>query len=216
MTAKAPPTDPMPPGRVPLAQARTLALDLVEMLRSACVRIEIAGSIRRQRSDVKDIEILCIPKMVPVGGRLFDDVGETTAQRSAIDARVMHLTTDLGGADHLLEFNRKKPANGSRYKRLFYGGVPVDLFCCLPPADWGIQFALRTGPAEWSKRLVTRRGQGGLCPDNCQIQDGRLLWDGNPQPCPEESHFFAKLGVPYVSPELRTDRALAQLLGRKR
>lgn len=45
-----------------LEQAQRLAQQLVVDLEPACERIEVAGSIRRQRSQVKDIELVVIPR----------------------------------------------------------------------------------------------------------------------------------------------------------
>ena len=48
------------------ADALTIALGLVERLRPACTRIEIAGSVRRGYAEVKDIEIVAIPDLAPL------------------------------------------------------------------------------------------------------------------------------------------------------
>jgi DNA polymerase/3'-5' exonuclease PolX len=47
----------------PYAQMMTIARAVVERLRPACQRIEIAGSLRRHRPMVGDIEICAIPIM---------------------------------------------------------------------------------------------------------------------------------------------------------
>lgn len=49
--------------KTPLAKIRPIALKLVERLHPYCEKIEIAGSIRRGKPLVKDIEIVTIPKM---------------------------------------------------------------------------------------------------------------------------------------------------------
>lgn len=60
-------------------------------------------------------------------------------------------------------------------------------------------FTIRTGPAEWSHRLVTeckrlfRRVEGGY-----------LYRSGKVWPCPEERDFFEGIGQPWVEP---ADRA---------
>lgn len=40
------------------AEAHSIALAVLELLRPHCIRIEIAGSIRREKPEVKDIEIV--------------------------------------------------------------------------------------------------------------------------------------------------------------
>jgi len=50
-----------------LSYAQGIAEGLVEQLAPHCDKISIAGSIRRQRAFVKDIEIVAIPKPYDVG-----------------------------------------------------------------------------------------------------------------------------------------------------
>lgn len=47
---------------IPLSEAKTIALEIYELLKPHCERIKIAGSIRREKAFVNDIEIVCIPK----------------------------------------------------------------------------------------------------------------------------------------------------------
>ena len=47
-----------------LEKARAIAEELKALLEPACERIMIAGSIRRQKPMVNDIELLCIPFMI--------------------------------------------------------------------------------------------------------------------------------------------------------
>ena len=45
-----------------LEKARAIAEELKSLLEPGCERIPIAGSIRRRKSDIGYIELLCIPK----------------------------------------------------------------------------------------------------------------------------------------------------------
>src|SRR6476620_865884 len=45
-----------------LADAEQVARNVVGLMRPFCDRIEIAGSVRRGVAEVKDIEIVCIPR----------------------------------------------------------------------------------------------------------------------------------------------------------
>ena len=64
--------------RIALMEATGLAGELVALLQPACERIEIAGSIRRQRPDVGDVELVVVPRLkAPLG--LF---GEPAGPRS--------------------------------------------------------------------------------------------------------------------------------------
>ena len=48
--------------RFPWEQGVQVAEDLQQQLAPYCERIVIAGSIRRQKATVKDVELLCIPE----------------------------------------------------------------------------------------------------------------------------------------------------------
>src|SRR3972149_1812673 len=76
-----------------LKQAYGIAGGLVMALRPVCERVEIAGSIRRGKAEVKDIEIVCVPTMelveslllFPVDGFMGQPMYE---QRSLLDERL--------------------------------------------------------------------------------------------------------------------------------
>ncbi|MES1181962.1 MAG: hypothetical protein ABUL44_04115, partial [Flavobacterium sp.] len=49
------------------SKAKSIADKAILLLKEHCIRIEIAGSIRRKKSEVKDIEIVAIPKPYDTG-----------------------------------------------------------------------------------------------------------------------------------------------------
>src|ERR1035437_1907534 len=57
--------------RYPYAEAYAIALDVLEQLKPHCIRAEIAGSLRRKKPLVGDIEIVAIPKPYLTG--MFED-----------------------------------------------------------------------------------------------------------------------------------------------
>lgn len=200
--------------RIPLAEAERLAVEVVEMLRPCCERIEIAGSIRRRRADCGDIEIVCIPKpgetVLPVR-HLFDwdrPPGEYAVQE--FEDVLDHVTVrcdelvKAGVIAYRLDKNGRA-AFGTKYKRLMYRDFALDLFSVLPPAQWGVLFMIRTGPAEFSHRLVTKRTQGGLLPDWYRVHDGALIWaeTGESIDTPTEESFFEAVGLKWLPPEQR-------------
>lgn len=177
---------------VPLDEALTVAEAIAHVLSPACTRIEIAGSIRRRVATVKDIEIVCVPR---VARDLFGDVDEE--RPTDLDLLV----------DELVRAGRLAPrlssvgiaAMGRRMKRLtaVKSGIALDLFAVLPPAQFGAIMAIRTGPAEYSKRLVTECQRHGLRCDGGSLYDTR---DGAVVQTPEERDFIEACGVPYVEP----------------
>lgn len=190
--------------RVPLVDAWLTAQLLLAALAPGCERIEIAGSIRRRRPDVGDIELVAIPRLriEPAPGSLFDGPGTVEIDELAerIDALRGHGIL-VAAEDH--------PARGQRYAKLRHvaSGLQVDLFSVRPPAQWGVIFLIRTGPAAYSQWLVTEARRRGF-----HVTGGALHRGGmgcNTEPCdvvetPEEQDVFAALGMGYVRPEHRS------------
>lgn len=170
-----------------LSIARDIAIRFVEQLRPACVQIEIAGSIRRQAPWVRDIEIVAEPRI----DYWYDLLG---AASIPID-RLQDAIEDLRGSGQLLRNPGDKA--GDRFKQFRVGrsGLKVDLFIVRPPAQWGSILAIRTGPADYSKWLVTPRSAGGAMPSHLRQRDG-ALWNGDTFiPTPTEDEYFAALGI---------------------
>lgn len=184
--------------RIPLAEAERLAADVVELLRPACERIQVAGSIRRRKPDVKDIEIVAIPKMQPILDLLLHQVGETDALDLAC-----HALVETG----VLACRADSPAWGPKHKRMVYQCVNVDLFVVTPPAQWPVILAIRTGPGAFSKALVTRQRFGGLLPDRYKVSEGALRYRLSEMVVPNvdtEEELFRLLGLPWIEPSGRT------------
>lgn len=201
--------------RLPLREAQALAERLVSELQDVCEKIEIAGSIRRQRPDVGDLEIVCLPKIETIYGGLFGDVAEVIDR---LDDRIA-AWLEAGLVRHRLDKNLRKAA-GKRYRRLLYHDVPLDLFSPAPES-FGAILAIRTGPAAYSHALVTPKNQyttdgvRGLLPEFLQMKDGALRWreGGEVVDTPTEKLFFHTIGVPLVAPELRGVDQLSAMAG---
>jgi DNA polymerase/3'-5' exonuclease PolX len=186
--------------RIPLADAERNAAELVELLKPACVRIEVAGSIRRKRPDVGDLDIVAIP-YVRHALNLFGEPIPDSAD-DALHATLSHMAQENKIAARL-------DANGRRcwgrdLKRAIYRGLNVDIQAVHDGETWGTWLLIRTGPAEFTKRIVTPRHQGGLLPPGCQFKDGfRLYRYGGRVPMTEEGDVFAALGLGWIEPEER-------------
>lgn len=176
-----------------LAEAVAVAEQLVGLLEPACERIEIAGSIRRRMPEVHDIELVAISRREPVCDIWGNPVpGKET---HLLEGLVADLQAD--GSLSLRDTGAGQ-RNGPAYKALRFRGVPVDLFIVRPPAQWGVIFALRTGPGDWNKRLVTECQAFGR-----RVKDGQLWVFGKAVPTPEEEDFFREIGQPWVPPHER-------------
>lgn len=168
--------------------ALEIAKDFASLIAPACARVEIAGSLRRKKPEVGDIEIVCVPIFKAVTNLL----GETVPGLSELD--------------HILTWSRIPiRKGGEKYKQLTYQGMTVDLFVQPDPRTWGVNFTLRTGSADFSKWLVTSRQKGGACPSNMHVRDGRLWLGSLALDTWEEKDFFAALGLPWIEPEKRIE-----------
>lgn len=176
-----------------------IAQSLVVAMSPACMRVEIAGSLRRRKATVHDVEIVAMPRLER---DLFGDlVVDGPTELDSILARLVRQDV-LACGDKW----------GSRYKN-FRVSVPdrprikLDLFVVLPPAQWGVLFAIRTGPAGFSQWIVTQRLAGGALPSHCRVLDGAvregLIGEGNIIPMPEELDFLAFLGLGWIEPAER-------------
>jgi DNA polymerase/3'-5' exonuclease PolX len=185
--------------RIPLAEAEQIAAELVELLRPACVRIEVAGSIRRKRPDVGDLDIVAVPYIQRRMGGLFEDVPDDEDQL-AIECDTLMLRGDLVPRLNVAG----KRAWGPSLKRATYRGLAVDIQAVHDAETFGAWMAIRTGPAEFTKRLVTPRIQGGLLPPGFRFEGGfRLTYAGGAVPTPEEWMLFEALEMPWIEPEDR-------------
>lgn len=185
-----------------LSFARQIAEALQTELAQYCDHIEIGGSIRRKKEEVGDIELVCIPKKVLV----------PTAQTALDGSRITLYSNPL--------FTRLKSYNvlkmGERYAKIqldltecddwteeVYGEekyLKADIFTATPET-WGYIFLLRTGPAEFSKFIVTELKKRGFTP-----KDGAIYAGGKsltPLHTPTEADVFALLRADWIEPECR-------------
>lgn len=177
----------LPP--LPLAEAEALAQKLAAILAPGCARILIAGSIRRKKAEINDIEIVALPDETPALDMFdFPIPGVTNSKLTPIlDA--------LG-----LVFTK----NGPKYKQFSYGGRTVDLFLPTPEA-WGSVATIRTGSADFTRWLVTDKSKGGAKPKHLAFDDGRI-WNGTiPFETPEEADVFRVLELDWIEPEARIE-----------
>jgi DNA polymerase/3'-5' exonuclease PolX len=237
-----------------LEHARGMAEALVALLAPACERIEIAGSIRRQKPNPNDIELVAVPRVeahrVTLQQSMFS---QDFAAGDTVDIGPTNLLNAL--CDRLLRESvlEKRPDSRGRYcwgtgikRAVFYHGqdyAPVDLFQVVAPAEWGVIYAIRTGPGDFNRLLVTNQWLGGACPKDRKVAGGRVWHLGhNPDnqrayakmpaskfvklaersifihliPTPKEEDFFGVLHVPCWPPEERTEQQLREYLRRTR
>ena len=178
--------------RLSYANALAIAHSVVADMEPYCERIEIAGSLRRKKPDVGDIEICAIPKMVRVNNLFQDEIVV-----SALEIGIRNLCS---------RYSWSITKNGDHYKRIDLGPISLDLFVTTP-AQWGCIFLIRTGPSDFSHWLVTPKRNGGGMPGYLHIKDGRL-WNGDEVlHTPEEVDVFDAMWLSWIEPEKRLGRS---------
>ena len=183
--------------RVPLDEANLVAGALAKDLAPACHRIEVAGSIRRGRPDVGDIELVAVPIIGTIPDGMF---GEGQVNRLA--ERIDWLLGAGVLAPHPID-----PKRGERYSKLLHAdsGLQVDIFSA-SAETFGLIFLIRTGPAAYSQRFVTDLRRRGLHVAGGQLHRGGLgcgAYECELVPTPEEADVYAAARWPFVKPELR-------------
>jgi len=144
---------------------------------------EVAGSIRRRKSSVKDIDIVVIPAVV-----LDGFLGDTRFAIEEVRDKALSLGRRSKAGDRLVEV-----------EDVLGSGIKLELSIVTPPATWGALLSIRTGPAAFSQMLVTRiKGRGWKC------EDGRVTNEvGMIVPTDSEEQFFAAARVEWKEPEHR-------------
>lgn len=158
------------------AEAYKIASEVLEQLRPHCLRIEIAGSIRRKKEYVKDIEIVAIPRPYSTGE---DGI-----------AGVVNKWRKVKGE---MEYGKTKYT-----QRILPEGIKLDLFFA-EEGNWGSIFAIRTGSADFSHQVLAR----GWVRQCFKSEGGYLFRDGEKYEMREEEDLFKIIGIPYVEPEKR-------------
>jgi len=155
-----------------LEEATTIAEKVKESLSPYCEKIEIAGSIRRGKPTVNDIDMVLIekPKAVLLLSSLIASMGRIVL-------------------------------NGDRIKRLWYGdkqsGISIDIYIATP-YTWSTLLLIRTGSKENNIRLASlaKRKRWHLKANG----DGLFNEKGERIAGDTEESIYQALGIPYQEP----------------
>lgn len=203
-------------------EALPLAQSLAQSMRPFCERVEIAGSIRRKKPSVKDIEIVAIPKWEtqPCVGDLFSVLASEQVNLLYNWAQVIPNSiwpdVEPGGIrpNGVPKVQWIKPGtqeiipwavkpDGSYWRGYLPDhAVKLDLFLTTPD-KWASILLIRTGSAQFSEGIVTYARRVGFRFHEGRLYRGMDLDSAEVVPVSEEADVFAALGLRYVDPAQR-------------
>ena len=156
-----------------IQEAQKIAEKYLAELKPHCLRAEIAGSIRREKPEPKDIEIVCIPRI------------ETLDDLEGFSKVVNNLEKVKG------------EPTGKYTQRILPEGIKLDLFMATE-RNWGNIFLIRTGNWQFSKQIMFRILRMGL-----KQKDGYLWQGDKMLECKEEDDIFRLLNLVFIPPQNR-------------
>jgi DNA polymerase/3'-5' exonuclease PolX len=184
--------------RFPAAIGLQVAAELCRILKPACTRLIVAGSLRRRKPEIGDVEILYIPRIdvVPDPADLFASIQQDFAEAA------------IAGMEGQGILARRKNINGqetygSKNKLMLHTatGLPVDLFAATEK-NWHNYLVCRTGSAENNLRIASQAQRLGYKwnpyrAGYTELSSGRTI------PMESEEQVFTFIKLPYLPPEHR-------------
>lgn len=176
-------------------EALEIAKDLMALIGPEVERIAVAGSLRRGKKTVADIELVYIPKLL-----LTPDLFGEPERVNTTDIFLQRLTED-GVLD------KRRNVNGSlmwgpqnKLGRHVQSGIPVDLFATSAECWWNY-LVCRTGGAETNKRICMAAQERGW--KWHPYGRGFTNRAGLEIPVLQEEDVFASVGLDYQLPTHR-------------
>lgn len=170
-----------------LSEARILTNSALELLRPYADQIEVAGSIRRQKPEVKDAEIV----LIPTDGNL---------RRFKVTVWSMVQRGIFAWSSYVDKNGTTTYRQGDKYYGLDFRGLRVEVFLAQPD-NWGYIHWLRTGPGDANQYIM---GWLHATKAPYRARDG-YWWAGEQMlATPTEADVFNLLGLPFIQPNERT------------
>jgi len=203
--------------RIAWAFAAAVADEVLAELTPFCTRIEVAGSVRRRRETVKDVEVVCVPRVRPPALDMFGK-----PLMAPVDTLGLYLSECIkGGAMWRLRPGKDGRTTFGGLNKLLLrrvdmalhldGWMPVDVFTATD-ASYGRDLWVRTGPADLNTAIATLAMRAGT-PFHAYGPNAFTGKLGDIQ-CPDEESFAKVLGIPCRPPRERTNEWAVELLKR--
>jgi DNA polymerase/3'-5' exonuclease PolX len=167
---------------VQLEKARAIAESLKKLLQDTCDRIVIAGSIRRGKPDVGDIELLCIPRFISGVDQL--------------DRELKKLVFEGTMALRLSKNGRRTYGPKNKLMVHVQSGIGVDFFSTTEEC-WPVSLVVRTGGKKTNIQISMAAQERGYqfhsYGRGFSTPDGEII-------CRSERDVFEAVGLPYLEP----------------
>lgn len=191
--------------KFPIQEARVVAEQIIARLIHSVERIEIAGSIRRNKSYVGDIELLFIPKIENMGLSLFEGIFDNSLPICLATQSIEALAKSGVIGKRKRDGTHIDAGWGPKNKLAFHceTGIPIDLFATTAE-NWWTSLVIRTGGKATNLLLTT-----GAIERGCHLNaygSGITRQIGLRKeviPATSEEHVFELCGVPYQQPNQR-------------
>jgi DNA polymerase/3'-5' exonuclease PolX len=165
-----------------LDHAKHIAEGIVAKMAPYVERVKICGSIRRQRPEPSDIDIVVIPKRDQVKDMFGQVIGYEPVPEFC---------------QLVNSWQKVKGEPTGKYTQRMVNGVKVELSITVPEAFGNITL-IRTGNADFSHMIMKRVLKLGF------EQRGGHLYDGDRMiPLYEEEEYFKILNLPFIEPKDR-------------
>ncbi len=185
--------------KFPRAVAIEVARELCQALDGACIRLVVAGSLRRRKAEVGDVELLYIPRFEEVRDGLFD-----TKEQNCVDVKLDELLrrSVLAKRENSLGIETW----GEKNKLAIHprSGIPVDLFSA-NLLNWWNYLVCRTGSAENNIRISTAAQARGYqwhpySSGFTHTERTALVTTYSERDVTSERDVFEIAGLPYLEP----------------
>jgi DNA polymerase (family X) len=184
-----------------LQKAQVLAEKVRVALEPLCEKVVVAGSIRRQKAEVNDIDIVALPKAIDQPSPL----GFGAAVH--LDASAVWM---LPFPMALKKAGLKIEISGPELIRCSFvdGGFQVDVYRARPET-WGVILLIRTGSKDHNVKLCSLARSKGLklsAAEGVVTQEGFGEGFGQIIASRTEKEIFSALGLSFVEPKNREVR----------
>lgn len=169
-----------------LEDADVYAARVVRCIENLCSRIQVAGSVRRRRPTVQDIDIVAVPRDLSIPGTGLRPTGDSTWNGIATRLKV--------------RLNMREIRKGKELITMAFNDVDlqVDVYRA-QPETWGVLLLIRTGSIDHNIMMCSHARRMGMMLSAARgvIKDGQVIASLT------EEEIFKALEMDFVAPQQR-------------